>query len=1615
MVSTRNVRFSASPRSLLVLAVVLALAVCAALIVPQQASAALATGGISGKVVEFNGDPGSYADVWLYTVDAFGPANPIAFKTADELGRYAFSAVPDGDYYVEDLSTYNGVYVTVAGGTPAVAPDIVRPEPGAPAESISGTVVDPALTGIPGVWVAAYEAEPMVGYYAWVAGDYTNLAGQYSIPLDSGGFSRFYNVQFTRDGYFGGGDGFWQQNNAPLVVADDALVTDIAVLANQHVTGINAEMAKLPRATVRGILLDDSASPVGGVNPAQIAIYDDLGTEIAFGTADAVSGEFSVTFEIPDTVSSVYVRFVAEGYADGFYSGDGKNVIDADRYRLPGGAVAIPVAADSAVSISPVMPYVGFGTVNLTVTDDLLQHVGGATAEFWKIGGDGYTTIDEPPAVFNGDGLGAINCLLEPGSYKVQVAAFGWKDLWIGDPATGATPYVEAARIVQVVKSGSLAIGVELPYIGYSTISGTLRTKTGAALTALPDLNMGTWFNLTRYDQDLGTFEWVDFRGEFDSATGQYTTDEVDPGTGLPHWTIEAGEYHVGAGSDGYLDGYYGPSGTTVFDEAAAQSVFAADGVKAAGIDIKMSKGGTLTGTVKSATGALLANIKVTAVKFDPVSGSFDTWNTRYAFTSASGAYKFAPVAATAVDPAMPGLVPGEYALFFEDETGAYLSELYSDVRARDIIALDETTTAARVTRLNVPDGTVTVPLVTLGAAGRISGTISYGDSTWPAAKWVEIFRYDSFLGTWVSVHHESMDDARAAGSSAYTLGNFEAGTYRVELGDEWSSEFYNGASGTSTVTGALSVAVPAGGTASGVNAVLVKPAEVTVEVLDPSGYPIGSNAEITFFENVGTVEAPAWRDAHWALVDPISGVCTTKILPGTYRVQASYPGLASRFWDGLGSTPSIFDATDLILAEGASGGPTYQIQVADGGVLAGSVVRDADASVVSGVDVDVYDASTEKWLASTQTRADGTFELSGMNIGQYKVALSADNKDLVSEFYNDAPSPGAAATITFTSAGRVDLGVVGLASAQHISGTVRDTLGRPILGAAVAVVPVQAWADGSTDMRTVSPVYTSADGAGAYSASCAPGVDHRLEAFAEGYATSVYQGSPVVPALGVGGGTLLQPYTPVRAGDTANFALAARVASLTGRVQGPGGVALSHVLKMRLEYLFSGGGVVPSGWIEVGSTSSAPNGAYQFDVTDLLAGRYRVQFIDPFGIYTPTVTPEFTLSSRQNKVLVDSGAPTTTVTAPAGWQRTPAKVSFSATDTVVSGQEPWGAAYTEYALGTGSWTRYSGQFEIAQSGLTSVRYRSVDLFGNREATRTATVMVDRVAPVTSSDATSVILSNRSIKLTPSDAHSGVLVTKWSLDGGPVTSGASVPAVSAIGPHKLEFWSQDVAGNIESVNTVTFSVVPVPSTNPVVTSAKFSNPIAYQLKSLLTTRFSCNVDVSGATGKLQILNGNGVIVKTIYNGALAAGANTLPAWNGLDANGKRLFTAAWTWRLTVTKNGKSTVITGKIPVSKIYFSMTGTATSLQSQIKYMMPGNANIYIQASTARATDRLSISCYEPSGRRVGTLSYPMTSAKPLSATAYFKLVTVVRERGNHTWKIGASNTVYSILVIQ
>ena len=176
----------------------------------------------------------------------------------------------------------------------------------------------------------------------------------------------------------------------------------------------------------------------------------------------------------------------------------------------------------------------------------------------------------------------------------------------------------------------------------------------------------------------------------------------------------------------------------------------------------------------------------------------------------------------------------------------------------------------------------------------------------------------------------------------------------------------------------------------------------------------------------------------------------------------------------------------------------------------------------------------------------------------------------------------------------------------------------------------------------------------------------------------------------------------------------------------------------------------------------------------------------------------------RIRVLVAETTPPLTTISGVPAGQAQSVTFSLSATDSTA------GVAATYYRIGSVT-TSGTGPVTISTEGSHAVAYWSVDRAGNVEPERSATFTIDRTPPVTTSNRVPVDGGATAIKLTASDTvgGSGVAHTNYQLDGAGWVEGTTinVPApVSGSTLHKLEFRSEDAAGNIETPHITDFTV-----------------------------------------------------------------------------------------------------------------------------------------------------------------------------------------------------------------
>lgn len=176
--------------------------------------------------------------------------------------------------------------------------------------------------------------------------------------------------------------------------------------------------------------------------------------------------------------------------------------------------------------------------------------------------------------------------------------------------------------------------------------------------------------------------------------------------------------------------------------------------------------------------------------------------------------------------------------------------------------------------------------------------------------------------------------------------------------------------------------------------------------------------------------------------------------------------------------------------------------------------------------------------------------------------------------------------------------------------------------------------------------------------------------------------------------------------------------------------------------------------------------------------------------------------------------------------------------------------------------------------------------------------------------------------------------------------------------------------------------------------AGYTNAVATSLKSLQWTHFYGTFD-EPAWAVLTIHDGAGREVARIFDGAVSSGSRVwFPSWNGKDSSGRYLPSSiAYEWRLRVNRGDRYDVVSGRIAVCRILFTVKGddpqgTSTHLAVD-RYMFKAPANVYLRATRpAGGTTRVAVE-FPDTARWGGVVvgQWDVTAATPLNTVQYVR----------------------------
>jgi PKD repeat protein len=444
--------------------------------------------------------------------------------------------------------------------------------------------------------------------------------------------------------------------------------------------------------------------------------------------------------------------------------------------------------------------------------------------------------------------------------------------------------------------------------------------------------------------------------------------------------TSSGGEYTLpGLAAGSYEVSFTAPEGrglnfvTQYYNEKPAYSSFnpvtVEVGQTSSGIDATLQTGGQVTGKVTSAsTKATLSGIEVCATS--EVSGE------RCAETGAEGEYT------------VSGLVSGSYTVAFYVPDGLnYLTQFYN-----------HKSTSHEAEVVSVTEGATTLGVnATMAVGGEIAGTVT--DATTKAdvadVEACPVTRSGGYAG----------ECATTSSSGAYTIMGLESGEYTVVfypgVGQNYITQYYEDKPTSSEADG---VSVTAGAATSGVDAAMLPAGEITGKVTAASSKAPLGGIEACPLTVGGGYEGPC------ATTNSGGEYAIVGLVTGEYKVEfysTATLRYVTQFYD---AEPASSQAKPIAVTAGSTASGIDAALVL-GGQITGKVTGASGGTSLSDIEISVYEANGEQFIASTTTDAAGEYTVSGLGGGEYKLEFVPDygGGNYLPQFYSDQPSLTAA------------------------------------------------------------------------------------------------------------------------------------------------------------------------------------------------------------------------------------------------------------------------------------------------------------------------------------------------------------------------------------------------------------------------------------------------------------------------------------------------------------------------------------------------------------------------------------------------------------------------------
>ena len=463
---------------------------------------------------------------------------------------------------------------------------------------------------------------------------------------------------------------------------------------------------------------------------------------------------------------------------------------------------------------------------------------------------------------------------------------------------------------------------------------------------------------------------------------------------------------------------------------------------------------------------------------------------------------------------------------------------------------------------------------ITNDVLSRISGTVT-GPGGAPALPGIEAMAYRRNGSRW-----DWVASADTAADGTYVIRGLPAGTYRVQFYDDngnYCAEAYADAADLNSGT---DIIVPATTAVPGIDAALAVASKISGRVTGPDGTT-----------GLPGIQASAyrWNGDWWDWVASAGTVADGTyaiggLTAGTYRVQFDDYENGNYQSEAYDDAANLFSGADVVVPATTTV-PGINAALAVASKISGRVTGPDGTTGLHGIQASAcrWDGFGWNSIGSAYTASDGTYTISRLAPGTYRVQFSVWTGDYATEVYDDAADLDSGEDIA-VGAGETAPGIdASLAAAARISGRVTGPDGTTGLSGIQA--SACRW-DGSA-WDWVAAVYTVGDGTYAIGRLAAETYRVRFDDWGGTYRAETYDDAADLDS----GADLVLGAGETRAGIDASLA-DVNSADLAGiRFSGGGGVEIRFTGTPSLDYILQEAHSLTGGWSDVGTSTTALSG----------------------------------------------------------------------------------------------------------------------------------------------------------------------------------------------------------------------------------------------------------------------------------------------------------------------------------------------------------------------------------------------------------------------------------------